>query len=141
MMKAFILLSLALLTNVITGCASEGPKPILEERAGYGSKLPPFQLDKTEDRVRYVPTRVPEKVAVAWLYAHEMPSRDYFWGSWISVVVSSESWQMAKVEIPKEERNAVKENPRPHAAAPKSSKKPTNQDNKAIGKTNNNGAK
>jgi hypothetical protein len=99
-MKAFILISLAFLSNLIVGCASGGNKNLLEERAGYGFNPPPMNLNNGSG-AKYVPTRVPEKVVVAWLHAKELPSKDYFWGSWLSIVVAPEAWEVKKVDLPK----------------------------------------
>lgn len=96
-MKVSILISLAFLSSFIVGCASTDSKNLLEERAGYGFNPPRMSLSG-DGGAKYVPTRVPEKVVVAWLHAKELPSKDYFWGSWLSIVVAPESWEMKKVE-------------------------------------------
>lgn len=115
-MKAF-LISLVCSTSVLCSCA-HNEKTLLEERAGYEEKAPHLGSDGGGD-VRYVPKRVPEKVVVAWLYAHELPSKDYFWGSWLSIVVSQEAWEMSKVEVPISSKEKMKTPPRPKTSAPK----------------------
>lgn len=83
------------------GCATKTEKSLLEERAGYDVKAPPNGMSEVYSKgVRYVPTRVPEKVVVAWLHPKELPSKDYFWGAWISVLVAPESWEMKKATGP-----------------------------------------
>ena len=99
-MKAFILISLAFLSSVMVGCASTNQKSILEERAGYGREIPNVNLSGSGG-FKYVPTRVPEKVIVPWLHGKDLPSKDYFWGGWLSVIVEPEAWEMTKVETPK----------------------------------------
>ena len=106
-MKASTLISLVFSISLVCGCSSAPTKSLLEERAGYGFNAPGMQ-GMTMDGVRYAPTRVPEKVIVAWLHAKELPSKDYFWGSWISVVVAPEGWEMVKVETSKGEKPKVK---------------------------------
>jgi hypothetical protein len=99
-MKVFTLISLVFLSSLINGCASTNQKSLLEERAGYGFTAPPLNMAGLGG-VKYVPTRMPEQVVVAWLHAKELPSKDYFWGSWLSIVVAPEAWEMKKVPIPK----------------------------------------
>ena len=102
-MKAFTLISLVYLSSLIAGCASSNQKSLLEERAGYGVPLPNVGLSGSGS-VKYVPTRVSETVIVPWLHAKELPSKDYFWGAWLSVVVKPETWEMKKIEIPKKDK-------------------------------------
>lgn len=119
-MKAFTLISLAFLSSALFGCASTNPKSLLEERAGYGFTAPPMNVSG-QGGVKYVPTRVPEQVVVAWLHAKELPSKDYFWGSWLSIVVAPEAWEMKKVSVPKTEKKMTKRTPeRPQTSPPKS---------------------
>ncbi len=99
-MKVFTLISLVFLSSLINGCASTNQKSLLEERAGYGFTAPPMNMSG-QGGVKYVPTHMPEQVVVAWLHAKELPSKDYFWGSWLSIVVAPEAWEMKKVPIPK----------------------------------------
>ena len=119
-MRAFTLILLVFSINILAGCSSTPTKSLLEERAGYGFKAPPLvNLGKSGD-VKFVPTRVPEKVVIAWLHDHELPSKDYFWGSWLSIVVAPESWEMQKVEVPKSDKSTTKRTPqRPAAKRPK----------------------
>ena len=119
-MKAFTLISLAFLSSVLIGCASTNQKSLLEERAGYGVAPPNVNLSGAGS-VKYVPTRIPETVIVPWLHAKELPSKDYFWGAWLSVVVMPETWEMKKVEIPKsEKKKATKRTPdKPSGPRPK----------------------
>jgi len=74
--------------------------------------------------VKYVPTRVPEKVITPWLHAKELPSKDYFWGAWLSVIVTPEAWEMKKVEVAKVEKvkTTKRTQDRPTSAPPKAKK-------------------
>lgn len=107
-MKASIRILLSCSISFLVGCSSTPTKTTLEERAGYGVNAPPLGSIGSSGGVRYVPTRVPEKVIVAWLHAHELPSKDFFWGSWLSVVVAPESWEMRKVDVPKDDKSKIK---------------------------------
>lgn len=121
-MKAFILILLACLSSFVVGCASAPSKSLLEERAGYDVKPPGLKLSGTGS-VKYVPTRVPEQVIVPWLHAKELPSKDYFWGAWISVVVSPETWEMKQVEVPKGAKGkAPRTTAKPKSKPPQASK-------------------
>lgn len=118
-MKVFTLILLVFLSSIFFGCASTPNKSLLEERAGYRFASPQISLGGSGN-VKYVPTRVPEQVVVAWLHAKELPSKDYFWGSWLSIVVAPEAWEMKKISVPKTEKKTTKRTPeRPHAAPPK----------------------
>lgn len=119
-MQVFTLTSLALLTSILVACSSAPTKSLLEERAGYDHARPPFGMNGDPKGSHYVPTRVPEKVVVAWLHAHELPSQDYFWGSWLSIVVEPEGWEMIKADAP--ESAQIKESPRPKGI-PRTAKK------------------
>lgn len=122
-MKAFTLISLAFLSSVLVGCASTNNKSLLEERAGYGFNAPNMSLSGNGS-VKYVPSRIPEKVITPWLHAKELPSKDYFWGAWLSVIVTPEAWEMKKVEVAKVEKvkTTKRTQDRPTSAAPKAKK-------------------
>ncbi|MGE3758010.1 MAG: hypothetical protein AB7H97_09645 [Pseudobdellovibrionaceae bacterium] len=95
---------------------------MLEERAGYDMKGPPLSSLGNSGGVKYVPTRIPEKVIVGWLFPHDMPSKVYFWGSWLSIVVEDESWAMMKVEVPKVDKREKRTTDRPKTSPPKKQK-------------------
>lgn len=123
-MKAFTLISVAFLSSLFAGCASITQRSLLEERAGYGGTSPNINLTGSGS-VKYVPTRVPEKVITPWLHAKELPSKDYFWGAWLSVVVMPESWEMKKVDVPKiETKKTTKRTPDKPNTAPPQVKRP-----------------
>ena len=125
-MKGSILISLSCLISIIVACSAQPTKSLLDERAGYGASQPQMDLAGSGS-VRYVPERIPEKVAVAWLHAHELPSKDYFWGSWISIVILPESWEMKKLEVPAIEKHKMKTDERPrHDSRVKAPPKPLN---------------
>lgn len=123
-MKAFTLTSLVFLSSFFVGCASTGQKSLLEERAGYGGAPPPSVSLSGSGSVKYVPTRVPETVIVPWLHGKELPSKDYFWGSWLSVRVKPETWEMKAVEVPAAAKPTVKRTQSKPQATPGSKGKP-----------------
>lgn len=121
-MKVFIRTSLVLLSSaVVVGCGSLNraeSSRMLDARAGYGevTNSLSFKEGGVEGfRNHPTPTRSRAKVAAIYAHPHEMPSRDYFWGGWISVVVEQDQWVMSKPElVPK--ANVVE--PFPPALAP-----------------------
>lgn len=122
-MKGSIPILLVCSISFLVGCSSTPTKTVLEERAGYGVNGPPLGSVGASGGVRYVPTRVPERVVVPWLHAHELPSKDYFWGAWLSVIVEPESWAMVKVDVPKVEKAKGKRTEdKPGAKPPKKPK-------------------
>lgn len=124
-MRAFTLISLAFLSSLIVGCASTGEKSLLEERAGYGGTSPPNVNLSGSGSVKYVPTRIPETVIVPWLHGKELPSKDYFWGSWLSVRVKPETWEMKKVEVPNtKQKSAKRTQEKPMLPSPPKAKRP-----------------
>ena len=67
---------------------------MLEERADYEGKDrdEASELKLGDDQVLHdksaaVPMRTKPKTAQIWIFPHETPSKEYFWGGWISVVV------------------------------------------------------
>ena len=76
------------------GCTNRAPSlRVLDTRAGYGNEL------DDEDLVLYQRGRKhPEStlsrngklVVTAYIYPHELPTRDYFWGGYVSVVVDGQ---------------------------------------------------
>lgn len=64
-----------------------------------------------------VPVRTAPKIAHVWIFPHETPAKEYFWGGWISVVVEGDKWEV--------ERPAGLFPDKPSNAAPKASGKPS----------------
>lgn len=99
-MRPFIRISLALMTNLAllfaTGCQNRAPSlRMLDARSGYGAgpddeEVALYQRGRqsTESLVR----KSAPRVARVYIYPHELPSKDYFWGGYVSVVVSPDEW-------------------------------------------------
>lgn len=92
---------------LLPGCAMNRADSLrmLDRRAEYEDPA-----DRSSHRLRLrestsdglpgpVPVRSQPKVAEVWIHAHEMASRDYFWGGWMSVVVESDQWEMKRPEV------------------------------------------
>jgi hypothetical protein len=108
MMKVFIRTSLVLaISAFVAGCGSLNraeSSRMLDARAAYGTEGAGSDLSFKEGgvegfRSHPVPTRSRAKVAAIYAHPHEMPSRDYFWGGWISVVVEQDQWVMSKPQL------------------------------------------
>ena len=56
-----------------------------------------------------LPVRTAPKIAHVWIFPHETPSKEYFWGGWISVVVEGDKWEVERPEglIPDKPGNAA----------------------------------
>jgi hypothetical protein len=40
-----------------------------------------------------MPSRTAPKTAHDWIFPHETPNREYFWGGWISLVIEGDKWE------------------------------------------------
>jgi hypothetical protein len=43
-----------------------------------------------------IPIRTVPKAAHVWIFPHETPNKEYFWGGWISVVVEGDRWEVER---------------------------------------------
>ena len=90
-----------LISAAMAGCASAPNLKLLEERANYDAGVPK-SIDVAgfiDEKGKVVPVRVNSNVVVAWLHPHEMPTGDYFLGSWVSLVVNKPGWEIQKVPL------------------------------------------
>ena len=74
---------------------------MLDRRAEYEDPARTQKLNLRESSTSgelpgSIPVRSQPKVAEVWIHAHEMASRDYFWGGWMSVVVEPDQWEMKR---------------------------------------------
>ena len=87
-MKAWIL-SIVLLSSFISGCSTTGKnQEVLKERSVHASEMRNLSLGLNHKKVR----RTNSGVAHAWRHETDLPSGDYFWGGWISAVVTKPQW-------------------------------------------------
>jgi hypothetical protein len=76
---------------------------MLEVRADYDGKdkdeassLKLGDNQVLKDAEGGVPVRTMPKTAHVWIFPHETPSKEYFWGGWISVVVEGDRWEVER---------------------------------------------
>lgn len=102
-MHRFIRISLALWINIplsviilLSGCAGRAPSlRMLDTRAGYGAdpddeEVAFYQRGRHSNET--LARRSAPRVVKVYVYPHELPSRDYFWGGFVSLVVSQDEW-------------------------------------------------
>lgn len=89
---------------VLSGCATDRAKSLrmLDDRAEYGNPAGPLDAPGLKEagldqfRNSPIPVRTRPRIAAIWIHRHETPSRDYFWGGWISVVIEQDQWVLTK---------------------------------------------
>lgn len=73
------------------GCASRAPSlRVLDTRAGYGNELDDEEVALYERSRRSQDSVLRQggrRVATAYIYPHELPTRDYFWGAYVSLLI------------------------------------------------------
>ena len=90
------------LAVALQGCAMNRADSLrmLDRRAEYDSASGVGRLSLQESSSSGMPGPIPvrsqPKVAEVWIHAHEMASRDYFWGGWMSVVVEPDEWEIKR---------------------------------------------
>lgn len=104
-MEKIIHLLIVCLTSVIaTSCLHRADSlRMLEVRADYDgkNKEEASELKLGDDHALReangaVPVRTMPKTAQIWIFPHETPSKEYFWGGWISVVVEGDRWEIER---------------------------------------------
>ena len=100
--KRFVFtVTLALISQA---CASRAPSlRVLDTRAGYGSEIDDEEIALYE-RAKKSPDSLLKqgghKVVTAYIYPHELPTKDYFWGAYVSLIAGEEA---AVFENPEDE--------------------------------------
>ncbi|MGK5083721.1 hypothetical protein WDW37_10495 [Bdellovibrionota bacterium FG-1] len=95
-------------TNVIflalafsmAGCQNRAPSlRMLDSRAAYSADAEDEEVALYQ-RARHNPDslvrRSSPRIAKVYLYPHELPTRDYFWGGYVSLVVAADEWTFEK---------------------------------------------
>lgn len=98
------LLTVCLISIVATSCIHRADSlRMLEVRADYDGKEKDeaSELKLGDDLALHdsssaVPVRTTAKTAHIWIFPHETPSKEYFWGGWISVVVEGDRWEIER---------------------------------------------
>lgn len=79
---------------LVAGCTNRAPSlRVLDTRAGYGSELDDEDLALYQRGRKHPESTLPKggkQVVTAYIYPHELPTRDYFWGGFVSVVVGED---------------------------------------------------
>ncbi len=103
-MKGSILTSAVLLISValVSGCSMNRADSLrmLDKRAEYEDAKALEALKLKEGGISGfegspIPVRTHAKVAAVWIHMHPLPSDDYFWGGWVSLVYEKPHWKLA----------------------------------------------
>jgi hypothetical protein len=121
-MRPSIRISLAWLISAsaiaVSGCQNRAPSlRVLDTRAGYGAGLDDEEValyQRGKQTESSLARRSAPRVARVYVYPHELPSRDFFWGGYVSLIVSQDEWIF---ENPEDSRksgrgNLLRQNPR-----------------------------
>lgn len=78
------------------GCVNRAPYVrMLDTRAGY-SDAPDDEEVALYQRGRHaqdsVLQRAAPRVAKVYIFPHELPTRDYFWGGYVSLLIAQDQW-------------------------------------------------
>jgi hypothetical protein len=89
-----LLISSCLFTLV--ACQNRAPSlRMLEARSGYGAGPDDEEValyQKGRSNFQSLVRKSAPRVARVYIYPHELPTKDYFWGGYVSLVVSPDEW-------------------------------------------------
>lgn len=79
-----------------SGCMNRAPSiRMLDSRAGYG-EAPDDEEVALYQRGKHAQDallrRASPRVAKVYVFPHELPTRDYFWGGYVSLLVAQDQW-------------------------------------------------
>ncbi|MGE0175134.1 MAG: TraV family lipoprotein [Oligoflexales bacterium] len=102
--KIIRLLTVCLISVAQASCIHRADSlRMLEVRADYdgkdrgeASELKLGDHGELNDTSGAIPVRTTPKTAHIWIFPHETPSKEYFWGGWISVVVEGDRWEIER---------------------------------------------
>lgn len=101
-MRASILTLAAFLSSAVAGCASSsGGARMLDLRSQTPDPFAMRSLSLKEGGVSGykgapMPTRTRARVVPAFLHPTELPTKDYFWGAWVSLLVERDDWVFSR---------------------------------------------
>ena len=81
---------------IFTACTNRAPSlRMLDVRAGYeraseDEEVGLYQRGHLGDNT--IARRSAPRVARVWIYPHELHSKDYFWGGYVSLIVTEDTW-------------------------------------------------
>lgn len=86
----------ALVLVACLGCTNRAPSlRMLDARAGYGDAPDDAEVALYQ-RARHaqdsILQRAAPRVARVYIFPHELPTRDYFWGGYVSLLVNEDRW-------------------------------------------------
>jgi len=88
------LISLSLLAFV--GCQNRAPSlRMLDARSGYGAGPEDEEValyQRGRQNSQSLVRKSAPRVARVYIYPHELPTKDFFWGGYVSLVTSPDEW-------------------------------------------------
>jgi hypothetical protein len=111
----------------LTGCQNRAPSlRMLDTRAAYNADVDDEEVALYQ-RARHHPESIAQqgssRIAKVFIYPHELPSRDYFWGGYVSMVVTKDEWVFeAPEDAVSEPPAAIREVPKRKVRSRKHSK-------------------
>jgi len=80
----------------LVGCQNRAPSlRMLDARSGYGAGPDDEEValyQKGRQNSQSLVRKSAPRVARVYIYPHELPTKDYFWGGYVSLVVSPDEW-------------------------------------------------
>jgi len=90
-LRVFWISGLFVQMAALTACTNRAPSlRMLDTRAGYDSPYDDEEValyEKARAHGEMIGRSFGPRIAKVYVYPHELPSRDYFWGGYISLVV------------------------------------------------------
>lgn len=102
-----------------SACQNRAPSlRMLDSRSGYGSgpddeevglyqrgrqsheSQPSHEVSGSSRSLEAMVRKSAPRVARVYIYPHELPSKDYFWGGYVSVVVTPDEWILDESSLP-----------------------------------------
>ena len=94
------LISLFLLTLI--ACQNRAPSlRMLDTRAGYNAASEDEEValyQRGRQGTESLGRKSAPRIARIYIYPHELPTKDYFWGGFVSLVVSPDEWILENPE-------------------------------------------
>ena len=88
------ILAVAALLLLVSGCQNRAPSlRMLDTRAGYGAEVDDEEVklyQRARSNSESTLRRGGPRVAQVYVHPHPLPTRDYFWGGYVSLIVSQD---------------------------------------------------
>lgn len=100
-MKLLSLIPIIFTAAIFGGCSTSQGLRMLNDRSEYDNPVLLQSLAVKEGGIEgfknsSVPVRTRAKVAAIYIFPTETPTRDYFWGAWLSTEVEPSQWVLTK---------------------------------------------